>query len=62
MSYFAEINENNSKGLTDKKIKWCIATEPLKSKGQGFVPKAQGSIEKGKDWEWEPWHVGGTIR
>ena len=50
MSYFAEINENNDKVTTDKKITWYIATEPLKSKCQGLVPKAQGSIKKGKDW------------
>ena len=48
MSYFAEINENNDKAKTDKKITWYIATEPLKSKCQGFVPKAQGSIKNGK--------------
>ena len=49
MSYFAEINENNAKVQTDKKIKQYFATEPFKSKCQGFVPKAQGSIKKGKD-------------
>ena len=49
MSYFADINENNDKVQTDKKITWNIATESLKSKFRGFVPKGQGSIKKGKD-------------
>ena len=49
MSYFAEINENNDKGQPDKKIVRNIATEPLKTKCQGFVQNGQGSIEKGKD-------------
>ena len=49
MSYFAEINENKDKDQTDKKITRYIATEPLKRKCQGFVPKAQGSIKKEKD-------------
>ena len=50
MSYFADINENNDKVQTDKKITWNIATESSKNKFRGFVPKGQGSIKKGKDW------------
>ena len=45
MSYFAEISGNNDKVQTDKKI---IATKSMKSNSQGFVPKAQGSIKKGR--------------
>jgi len=46
VSYFAEISDNNDKVQTDKKT---IATKPMKSNSQGFVPKGQGSIKKEKD-------------